>query len=295
MSLTCAHTLAEKLKPLAPLAMCLAGGEPLLHPNLIDLAGLLARDHYLDLVTNGYLMTPDLAGDLFKFGLSEISVSIDYALAKEHDAQRGLEGLFDRAAAALEYLAAKRVKPEQRVRLVSVVMEDNLDHIEPLSDLCQKLGVKHNLTLYVPGRGHGGQPADLSAVVKRLKDIQKRKPALLIVPGYLEGFEGRGRAQCRNGVNLMAIDPLGRALRCIDRVDKPAGSIITDDLKVVLAKLKKQALENPCNRCWTSCRGVVEPLLYGPKKIKNWLYQLRAIRSEPIINPCGHGLRGGGD
>ncbi|MDR1297749.1 MAG: radical SAM protein [Deltaproteobacteria bacterium] len=274
--------LAAKLKNVAPLALCLVGGEPLLNPDLLDIAGPLAKAHFLDLVTNGRLVTRETARDLFRAGFSEIGVSLDYANAREHDAQRGLEGLFDKAAAALENLMSARLRPAQRVRLTTVVMEDNLDHIEPLSVLAGRLGVKHNLTLCVCGRGQARGPADLERTVARIKEIQSRRPELLILPGFLEGFAGRGRENCKNGLNLAAFDSEGRILRCLDRQEEPAGSVMDESVDVLFKKLREKSDLDPCDECWTSCRGIVEPLLYGPSRLKNIFYYMRATKAEPL-------------
>jgi MoaA/NifB/PqqE/SkfB family radical SAM enzyme len=283
MSLETARIVTAKLRKLSPLSMCLVGGEPLLHPNLTDLAGPLARDHFLDLVTNGWYMTADLAKELFSLGLYEIAVSLDYAEAAAHDAQRGRNGVFERAVAALEHLVANRRRKDQRVRLISVVMDDNLDQIENLSLLCQKLGLFHSLTLCYCGRGRGRPPADLYAAVKRLREIEARRPELLIVPGYLDGFISRG--PCKNGLNLMAIDPKGQLLRCIDRQERPLGSLLDEDMGVLLARMRKVAQSEWCDDCWTSCRGIVEPLLYGPNRLRNWQAHLRFLRADQGLRP----------
>jgi MoaA/NifB/PqqE/SkfB family radical SAM enzyme len=231
-------------------------------------------------------MTPQLAKELFKTGLCEIGVSIDYALGAEHDRQRSRPGIFDKAVAALEYLWAGRVKAEQRVRLMSVIMADNLDQIESLSQICRKIGVKHSITLCVCSRGRGEIPSDLKETILLLKDIQKRSPELLILPGFLAGFDEANRGLCRNGSNLMAIDPQGLLLRCLDKTDEPVGSLVTEELPFLLKKLKTLSQNEPCNSCWTSCRGIVEPLMYGPDRLGNWLYHLKAIKAEPLTtNP----------
>jgi MoaA/NifB/PqqE/SkfB family radical SAM enzyme len=282
MTLATARAMAEKLRPIAPLAMCLVGGEPLLHPDLIDLAAPLAKAHYLDLVTNGWYMTKELAKELYRTGFSEIGVSIDYASADLHDAQRGVKGLFDKAMAALEILRANRVRPDQRVRMISVVMDDNLESIEPLSEICRRLGVKHNLTLCVCGRGGGKPPGDLRQTVATLKEIQRRRPELLILPGYLEGIAGQGRGPCRSGLNLMAIDSQGQVLRCLDRHETPVGGLAEGKLQDLLNGLRLLAGRERCDDCWTSCRGIVEPLLYGPNRLGNWRYYLKSIKQEPL-------------
>jgi hypothetical protein len=161
-------------------------------------------------------------------------------------------------------------------------MDDNLEEIELLSELSRRIGVKHSLTLCVEGRGRGHLPADLNRTVLRLREIQKSCPELLILPGYLAGFNGQDRGLCRNGQNLLAVDSEGQILRCLDRPDEPVGSLAHEELSYLLKKLRAVAANNPCDECWTSCRGIVEPLLYGPERLANWRYHLTAIKPEPV-------------
>ena len=82
------------------------GGEPLLRKDILQLiADLRDADPHHNILrclnTNGYLITPSLAGDLVGL-VDEVRVSLD-ALAERNDALRG-KGSFDAAVRALDYL-----------------------------------------------------------------------------------------------------------------------------------------------------------------------------------------------
>lgn len=98
------HTrvIAKQLASLGSLVISIGGGEPLLHPQIVGITEILARRHFPMMITNGFTATPELARELFRAGMYEVSVSLDYRDAQRHDAQRGRAGAHERALAALE-------------------------------------------------------------------------------------------------------------------------------------------------------------------------------------------------
>jgi len=68
-----------KLHELRTWVVCLTGGEPTLHP---ELTRIVARMRELgfrrrQLITNGYLLTPDLIEALNEAGLTDLQISVD--------------------------------------------------------------------------------------------------------------------------------------------------------------------------------------------------------------------------
>lgn len=100
--------ISGKLNEIGPQIVSLGGGEPLLHPESEAIAHALARHHFPVLITNGILMTRERARALWAAGMMEISVSVDYARAERHDAQRGVAGAFSKALEALQILHTTR-------------------------------------------------------------------------------------------------------------------------------------------------------------------------------------------
>lgn len=110
------------------------GGEPLLHPQLVDLIEYAKRvGARVGLITNGSVLTPEKADRLLAAGTDVIEISADAADKKTYSRIRvGLD--FDRLMRNVLYLVNKRneFKSDSKV-VVSVVNQkaiaDNLDSI----------------------------------------------------------------------------------------------------------------------------------------------------------------------
>ena len=86
-------------KPMGLAGAKLTGGEPLIHPRFRDIADMLTAEGLsLNMETNGVLLTAELAKHLKEnTNVSFISISLDAANAKDHDAFRGVKGAFEGA------------------------------------------------------------------------------------------------------------------------------------------------------------------------------------------------------
>jgi len=282
------RVIADKLRPLGPQFVSIGGGEPLMHKDLCEIIRVLARDNFPVMICNGWFMTPAIARELFAAGLYEVSVSVDYASAEKHDRQRQKPGAFERALKALQMLNENRVHAEQRVHMISVVMEDNIDEIEPLVQICREMGITYLLTFYSDSRGRKTARMTPAEIARRLLDIQSRYPEFVSLPEFLGRFaeageSGHGVGPCYAGRNLYNIDCRGNVTRCIDRLDDPVGNILTDPLEKIVAGLERQFLAQDCQECWTSCRGSIEALLYGRQKWDNLKAYYRMIRPIPLV------------
>jgi MoaA/NifB/PqqE/SkfB family radical SAM enzyme len=281
------RTIVEKLRSIGPMIVSIGGGEPLLHPDLLDIIRILKQHHFPVMICNGWYITPELARELFRAGLYEISVSLDYASPEKHDALRGMPGAFERACYALTTLMECRVSPDQRVHMIAVVMDDNLDQIESLIQLARKLGVTFLVTLYSHGRGSKSPRPAQRNVSADLLELKRKYPDFVALRGYLARFSaasnaGTGVMPCYAGKNLFNIDSSGNVSRCIDRMDDVAGNMLTDDPTAIARELLKQQKRNDCGDCWTSCRGNFETLMYGPDRFLNMLDGYRMLKSIPL-------------
>jgi MoaA/NifB/PqqE/SkfB family radical SAM enzyme len=273
LSLADVRVVAAKLARVGPQIVSIGGGEPLLHDDLVPIVAALARDHFPVMICNGWLVTPERARALFAAGIYEVSISVDYADPAKHDAQRGVAGAHRRALEALRTLAANRVHPWQRVHMISVVMDDNVDEVEPLIRLCRGMGITYLVTLYSDGRGRGTRRASDPALAGRLLRLRDRYPEFVQLRGYLRKFADAvrddGVGPCYAGKTLLNIDSQGDVTLCIDRLDDPVGNILTDDMAVLERRLRERHERNDCRACWTSCRGAIETLMYGGDFVPN--------------------------
>ena len=68
----------DKLASLGTTVITLSGGEPLLHPDLDEIVRRIRRHNILaEVLTNGYLLTPDRIEGLNRAGLDHLQISID--------------------------------------------------------------------------------------------------------------------------------------------------------------------------------------------------------------------------
>jgi 12,18-didecarboxysiroheme deacetylase len=90
--------------------MLFSGGEPLMHPNFLDLC-FHAKSKGMRAVisTNGTLITRDLAKELKKVGLSYVGISLD-GLEAVHDRFRGKKGAFREAIEGINYAKEAGIK-----------------------------------------------------------------------------------------------------------------------------------------------------------------------------------------
>lgn len=285
------EVIAGKLRRIGPMVVSIGGGEPLLHPELPDIIRILKRDHFPVMICNGWFITPETAAELFRAGLYEVSVSLDYATAGRHDEMRNAPGAFDRACSALKALMMNRTSANQRVHLIAVVMEDNLDEIEPLILKARELGVSTLVTMYSHGRGAKPSRTGHKEVSARLLELKQKYPDFVALRSYLARFSEASAGEirpCYAGRNLFNIDCQGNVSRCIDRIEAVAGNMLTDDPETIVASLLNQHGSNDCGACWTSCRGNFETMLYGPNRLANLRDCYAMIKRVPLPKgvPC---------
>ena len=219
--------------------------------------------------------------------MTEVSISVDYADPAKHDEQRGMKGAFARAIDAIAALAENRVSPDQRVHMISVVMDDNLDDIEKLIKLSREIGVTYLVTLYSDGRGKKLPRLHMKQVGEHLLKLRRKYEDFLSLPRYLERYmevtdDRHGVTPCYVGKNLFNIDCQGNVTLCIDSLDDPVGNILSDAIEDIRQWLLQEHHDNACGRCWTSCRGSVETLMYGKKRLYNALKSYDVIKAVPL-------------
>ena len=122
-----------------PDSVCICGGETLLRKELVyEIGNILKKcDCSYNIVTNGYLMTDEIAKNLKKSGYSLVQVSID-GLKENYEWLRGVEGGFEKAVEAV-----KCVKRAGLMAAVSCVpLSRNVDDVGIIIEMCDELGVE---------------------------------------------------------------------------------------------------------------------------------------------------------
>ncbi|HEY3448917.1 MAG TPA: radical SAM protein [Myxococcales bacterium] len=274
--------IGKKLNELGTLIISLAGGEPLIREDLCDVIHVLNEEnHFPILITNGWFVNESLAKDLSKAGLQEISVSVDYADPAKHDKQRGAKGSWERAVKALELLNRYRSNKTNRVHMITVLMDDNLEEIEKLIVLAKDIGVTYMVNLYSWNRGVKARRLPGTSVTKHLLDLKRRYPEFISLTSYLEQMDQAiaqgGIGNCQTGRLLMNIDNKGNVARCTETLDEPVGNLLQEDVHAIYDKLCERQRTKDCAACWTSCRGFAESMYKPPRarQLKEFLISVK--------------------
>ncbi|WP_374569090.1 heme d1 biosynthesis radical SAM protein NirJ [Ideonella sp.] len=100
----------DDLKAFGVPVLILSGGEPLIRPDLFEIAARAkAMGFYTGLSSNGTLIDEAMADRVAAVGFDYVGISLD-GLRETHDQFRRLQGAFDRSLAALRHLRARDVK-----------------------------------------------------------------------------------------------------------------------------------------------------------------------------------------
>jgi len=129
----------KEAKPLGLSSAKLTGGEPMLHPQFLEIVDMLTAEGLgLNMETNGTLLTPEIARYLKEqTNLGFISVSLDGADAATHDAFRRVGGAFDATLRGLDALVAAGYTNSQ---VIMCVHHGNRSQIDDLIRLAADHG-----------------------------------------------------------------------------------------------------------------------------------------------------------
>jgi len=263
MSLDEIERASRKLSKLGSLLISIAGGEPLLRKDIVDVVRLIGNFHFAFITTNGYLVTEELVKDLYSANLWGTSISIDYSDPARHDAARGVKGAFDRAVTALELFVKHKTAKHQRVNLMAVLMNDNLEDMEDLLKLADDIGANFMVQPYSELKTGDTSRKHPPAVSERLLELHKKYTNFLSNPNFLKRFDeaaAGGVGGCLAGRAFFNIDNYGNVARCVEERGRVIGNIIKNDTYDILKGLRNVNGQRSCSRCWYNCRGEVESL-----------------------------------
>jgi AdoMet-dependent heme synthase len=135
-----------------PPIFVVSGGEPLMRPDIYDIAAYGTRQGLRVAVSpNGTLLTQEAVSNLIEAGVRRISVSIDGSTAARHDAVRGVPGAFEGAMQGLNRCRAAGLG----FQLNTTVMRQTRDDLAAVRDLAVRIGAEawHVFMLVPTGRG----------------------------------------------------------------------------------------------------------------------------------------------
>jgi len=238
-------SITEVGKPI----LILTGGEPLLRPDIFEIAGY-ANGKGLRVVvgTNGTVITSEIAQKLAEVPIARVGVSLDFPTSQLQDEFRGKEGAFDAAITGVKETQNAGIG----IQINSTITKSNAPYLDDLLDLALELGAVafHPFLLVPTGRGKGLAEAELPPeeyervlnwVYDRQKELGDRiffKPT--DAPHYMRILAQRGNAEmparsghpgmnsitrgCLAGVGFCFISHVGRVQGC-GYLDVEAGNV----------------------------------------------------------------------
>jgi len=117
-------TVMDDLKAFKVPVLILSGGEPLLRPDLFQIAARAkAMRFYVGLSSNGTLIDEPMADRVAATGFDYVGISLD-GLRETHDKFRRQGGAFERSLAAVRLLRARHVKVGLRFTMTALNADD---------------------------------------------------------------------------------------------------------------------------------------------------------------------------
>ncbi len=313
----------KEARPLGLINAKLTGGEPMLHPQFLEIVDMLTSEGLnLGMETNGTLLTADIARHLKeKTNMSFISVSIDGANPETHDRFRGVPGAFENALRGLGFLVDAGYTNTQ---IIMSVHRNNIGKIEDVVKLAVKQGAGSVKFTPVTNIGRGevmherGEALDMDDHIELARCVREnlRKrfniPIVFNIPPALtplrELWRTRGRTGSCNVRTILGILGRGEIALCGIGRSIPElvyGSLGEDSIREIwlthpgIIELRR-ALDDIgrypdiCGQCVhaKTCRTGCVALNYVDSKQLVWPSWLCREAEGRGIFPAGRSLRG---
>jgi MoaA/NifB/PqqE/SkfB family radical SAM enzyme/SAM-dependent methyltransferase len=231
--------VGSQLQELGAVVVTLSGGEPLLRDDLEEIVRCFDDSCSLNLNTTGAGLTAERAQALREAGLFAVGVSLDSAVAEEHDQMRGKKGAFAAALQAVQLAARSGLYPY----IISLATREFLEssRFSAFMRFAGNIGALevHLLEPCATGRLAGRSEVVLSTAERhRILDFQNevaRDESLPILSSlaHLESPEAFG---CGAGLTHLYIDGSGEVCPC-NLLPISFGNIAGEPVRHVLDKM----------------------------------------------------------
>jgi MoaA/NifB/PqqE/SkfB family radical SAM enzyme/membrane protein YqaA with SNARE-associated domain len=254
---------------LRPAVIQIAGGEPLVRDDILEIVRALyrpGRPPLLALVTNASLLTMDKYHKLREAGISQFSISLDFP-DNRHDDFRRVPGLF---AHLNQLIPAMTAHGHGDITLNTCITRANYPYLLDIVKTVGRWGAKLNFSTYTDLRTKNDDynlrhPEDTKALQdladiifsRRYNGAAHRSQMDCVMTGeavfrrYI-GFYEKGRIQpnCRTGSRFLVVNPDGRLTPCAMFIDERY-----DSLGELMEKFVRR---NECGGCYVSIRANTE-------------------------------------
>ncbi|HEY5610470.1 MAG TPA: radical SAM protein [Thermoanaerobaculia bacterium] len=148
-------------------ALLMSGGEPLVRPDILDLAEYaISKGIRVTFSTNGTLISTSVAERLFKIGVTYVGISIDGSEAM-HDRFRGKSGAFKEAIRGIRNARAAGI----RVGIRFTVTSENVDDLPSVIQLVEQEGIGRLCIYHLVYSGRGSELAESELTPARKREM----------------------------------------------------------------------------------------------------------------------------
>ena len=218
-------------------AVLFSGGEPLVRPDLFELAEYgRSRGLHVVLSTNGTLIDAEKARRFVEIGFAYIGISLDSARPEVHDQFRGVQGAFERTMKGFRAC----VEAGQKVGLRLTLTRQTCNDLDEIFQFIEREGIDRACFYHLCPAGRGSALAALTpeetrravdTIIERTADINtRRRTEILMVDNHCDGpylylkmlgqgheradqvrqmLEWNGGARYSSGVGIANIDFFG--------------------------------------------------------------------------------------
>ena len=255
------------------------GGEPTTYKELPELIRYASEHNKMrvNLITNGTLITPQKAKEFADAGLSSAQVSIESAIAQEHDEITGIKGSHEASVSGLKALKDAGIIVHPHLTICTM----NKDNLERYPEFCKSIGVERFSSNLVIPSGRGGaqdltvEYQEIGSIVKKVQTVSERAgvnymwysptPMCLFNP-VISGFGNKGCSACEG---LLSVDPKGNLLPC-SSWPEPIGNLLKEGFEKVWFNKRSQFIRDKksapqeCRECrdFAVCHGAC-PLYFN--------------------------------
>ncbi len=256
--------LLEDLAEFGTKMVILSGGEPLMRPDIFELASFgTTIGLRMTLATNGSLLTQDRAKRIKDSGIARVSISLDGVTAKVHDDFRGMPGAFDMALKGISILRSFGIP----FQINTTVAAMNVHQMKNFPAFVKELGAIawHVFFLVPTGRGHSLELARVEEyrdMLERFLNVYKEADIeckATCAPQFYRLLKERGEPPrtkgCLAGTGFGFVSSIGIVqpcgflqIPCGNIREKPFAEIWTTS-PILISLRDESALKGKCGRC----------------------------------------------
>lgn len=246
----------KDLKKLGVKVIDFTGGEPLLHPDLVEILILAKSEKFITTVTTNSLLYPKKAKQLVGL-IDMLHFSLDSSIAEEHNKMRGAP-CFEYVMESIKIANTLGERPD----ILFTVFKGNFEQIKPVYE---EIALPNKLVLILnPAFEYNGLGVDDSLSTQQLKELNTwgKKPKVYLNEAFIELRKNGGNSisnpVCKAASTTIAISPDNKLILPCYHLGKKAFSInnnltalyTTREVKEIV---KKEGRLPECEGCTINC------------------------------------------